>query len=309
MKTLIVGAGVIGTIYGWAFAEAGVDVTHYVRPGKGAILDHQIQIDVLDERKGHKKNNLTTYPIRWTESVSSADGYELVIVPTNAFQVETAIQTLAPACPEAIFLTFAANWEGVECLGKTIPRARLVLGYPDGGGTIREGVYWTNLGGEVHLGLPEGGSSEALEKVSGLFRRTDIQPDVQSNMLHWLWLHNAMSTPFAAGLAKHNDIPAYMKDTAILKQCFAAGKEVIELCERRGVKLDEYPEIVQFKLPVWLFVIIFRLLMRYNKSMERFTAHAVSALPEARYNFQAMLKTAGELGFEMRAMRELEKFL
>jgi pyruvate/2-oxoglutarate dehydrogenase complex dihydrolipoamide dehydrogenase (E3) component len=26
MKTLIVGAGIIGTIYGWALAEAGVDV-------------------------------------------------------------------------------------------------------------------------------------------------------------------------------------------------------------------------------------------------------------------------------------------
>ena len=34
MKTLMVGTGVIGTIYGWALAEAGVDITHYVRQGK-----------------------------------------------------------------------------------------------------------------------------------------------------------------------------------------------------------------------------------------------------------------------------------
>jgi len=34
MKTLIVGTGVIGVIYGWALTEAGVDVTHFVRQGK-----------------------------------------------------------------------------------------------------------------------------------------------------------------------------------------------------------------------------------------------------------------------------------
>ncbi|MFN8468368.1 MAG: 2-dehydropantoate 2-reductase N-terminal domain-containing protein [Caldilineaceae bacterium] len=34
MKTLIVGTGIIGTIYGWALAEADVDVTHFVRKGR-----------------------------------------------------------------------------------------------------------------------------------------------------------------------------------------------------------------------------------------------------------------------------------
>ena len=34
MKTLIVGTGVIGVIYGWALTEAGMDVTHFVRKGK-----------------------------------------------------------------------------------------------------------------------------------------------------------------------------------------------------------------------------------------------------------------------------------
>jgi len=29
MKTLIVGMGVIGAIYGWALSEAGVDITQY----------------------------------------------------------------------------------------------------------------------------------------------------------------------------------------------------------------------------------------------------------------------------------------
>ena len=34
MKTLIVGMGVIGGIYGWMLQKSDVDVTHFVRPGK-----------------------------------------------------------------------------------------------------------------------------------------------------------------------------------------------------------------------------------------------------------------------------------
>ncbi len=48
MKTLVVGSGIIGTIYGWALAEAGVDVTWLVRPGHGAG-EELVRLDVLDD--------------------------------------------------------------------------------------------------------------------------------------------------------------------------------------------------------------------------------------------------------------------
>ena len=34
MSVLIVGAGVIGNIYGWALSAAGINVIHLVRKGK-----------------------------------------------------------------------------------------------------------------------------------------------------------------------------------------------------------------------------------------------------------------------------------
>jgi 2-dehydropantoate 2-reductase len=61
MKTLIVGAGIIGTVYGWALSEAGIDVTHFVRPGRKQLLQDGVALDVLDERKGHpSKRSLIT---------------------------------------------------------------------------------------------------------------------------------------------------------------------------------------------------------------------------------------------------------
>jgi len=94
-------------------------------------------------------------------------------------------------------------WKGPAEINALLPRARYLMGYPDGGGTIWDGVYSTNLGAEVHLGALEGQSKEKLAHVQALFARTDMQPDVQENILHWLWVHNASAVGFAAGYARY----------------------------------------------------------------------------------------------------------
>lgn len=309
MKSLIVGSGVIGTIYGWALSEAGVDVTHFVRQGKCENSRRGLALDILDERKGHKKYNTPLYIPRCTESISSSDMYELVIVPTNSYQVEQAVCTILPHAPDAVFLIFAANWEGTDSLDRLLPRERYLMGYPDGGGTIRNGVYWTNLGPEVHLGEVDGQRSQKLERVEKLFVSADMEPDIQDNILHWLWLHNAMSIGIWAGFAKYREVEPFLKDRHLLIQCYQSTRELLGLCRQRGINLRQYPETVTFRLPTWLFIILFRWLYTHNESMKRFTAHAAASIPEAKQNYDAMLRTASELGFDMPQTRALGAFL
>jgi len=299
MKTLIVGTGVIGVIYGWALSEAGVDVSHFVRKGNKDRFKKGVTLDLLDERKGHPKKNVTIYVPKCVEGVQPSDGYELVVVPTNSYQTEQALNTLVPVSGNAVFLVFAANWEGVDFIDQLLPRERYLMGYPDGGGTVRNGEYWSNLGGEVHLGEVDGISTEKLEKVNSLFRQADIKPDVQENILHWLWLHNAMSIGIWAGFTKYRNVKTFIQDTDLLRECHASTKELIELCRRRGVDLGKYPEVGTFNLPIWVFIPIFRWLYTHNESMQRFTAHAADSLQEAKANYTNIMKTAGELGLVM----------
>jgi 2-dehydropantoate 2-reductase len=303
MKTLIVGAGIIGAIYGWALAEARVDVTHYVRKGKAAGLQGGITLDLLDERKGHPKYNKTTYALKCVEAISPSDNYELIIVPTNSYQTEEALKALVPVAGNALFLIFGLNWEGVEFIDRLLPRERYLMGYPDAGGTQRNGVYWTDLGAEVHLGEVDGKPSEKLERVKRLFERADMKPDVPANILHWLWLHDAMSIGFWAGFARYREIKVFLKDRALLVECYRATKEAIELCKLRGVDPKQYPEVGSFNLPTWLFVIVMRWLYTHNESMQRFTAHAAASLKEAKANYDTIMKSASELKFDMPHMR------
>ena len=311
MKTLIVGTGVIGVIYGWALHQAGVDITHFVHPGKAGQFPNGVRLDLLDERKGYPPKAVHPYPIRCVDSIASADGYELIILPTNSYQVESALKALAPDSGEATFLIFSGNWDGLAAYDAILPRERYLLGYPDGGGTIREGLYWTNLGPEFHLGLLEGQSVERLEQVKAVFARADLGTDLQENMLHWLWVHNASVIGFAAGLAKYRQLQPYLADKALVYQSIRATKELYALCARRGADLRKYPEVGFIKLPIWLTAFLLKQNFRRNESMQRYTAHATSdgSLRETKYFYDQIMCTATEIGLAMPKMKALGSYL
>src|SRR4030043_952710 len=114
MNVLIVGTGVIGTIYGWALKEAGVNVTHLVRSSKPDLVSNGAKIDILDERKGFKKYNQTIYNIAITDNLMNNSNYDLVIVPTNWYQTELALKAIVPKCPNSFFYIITSNGTGTE---------------------------------------------------------------------------------------------------------------------------------------------------------------------------------------------------
>jgi ketopantoate reductase len=311
MKTLIVGTGIIGVIYGWALSQAGVDVTHFVRKGRKEQFKDGVKLDILDERKGHTKYNVTKYALRCVEETSPSDGYELIIVPTNMHQTEDVLKTLVPLSGNAVFLILSGNWDGADFIDRLLPRERYLMGYADGGGTVRDGVYWTNLGAEIHIGEVDGKPSEKLEKVKALFVRADMQPDVQENIVHWLWQHAAGVVGFAAGFAKHQNMDTYFKDKDLLRQCVFSTKELYRLCALRGVDLKKFPEASFINFPVWLVSILVVWNMKRNESAQRYTAHAVSdgSLQETKAYYAGMLKTADGFGFDMPYTRALGAYL
>jgi 2-dehydropantoate 2-reductase len=86
MRVLVVGAGIIGSIYGWALAESGHHVVHLVRSGRASGLHDGLTLDMLDRRKGHKRNFRLLYRLHAVETLSRTDTFELVIVPVNTMR-------------------------------------------------------------------------------------------------------------------------------------------------------------------------------------------------------------------------------
>jgi len=97
MQVLVIGAGIIGFIYGWALAEAGHHVVHLVRSGRAAAFRDGLPLDVFDRRKGHKRNFRGLYRLHAVETVSPKDTFELVIV---SFAASARLGTF-PSIPHA----------------------------------------------------------------------------------------------------------------------------------------------------------------------------------------------------------------
>lgn len=55
---------------------------------------------------------------------------------------------------ESFYYILTSNWNGTTMFEKYLDKSNFILGYPDGGGTVKNGVYWTNIGPEIHIASP-----------------------------------------------------------------------------------------------------------------------------------------------------------
>jgi ketopantoate reductase len=310
MKTLIVGAGVIGVTYGWALSEAGHDVTHFVRPDRKKQLQDGVTLDVIDDRKRHKKTNTAKYALKCVESITPDDHYELIILPIHFYQVEAALQALIPGSGEAIFLDFGSNWNGIQGIEKYIPGERYLLGFPYGGGTREAGKYVVYLGPKIYLGEVNGMHTEKLQRVKSFFAQADIQADVPDNILHLLWTSHSGAVGMSAGIAQSKGVAAFLRDRALMAQSYEIVRELFELCRLRGADPYRYIDAAfLYKIPVWLHVPVLRLFCSYNPGITRILAHVAEPERDARELYKAMLKTAQELKLDLPNTKAVEPYL
>lgn len=306
MRILIVGKGIVGTIYGWALKAAGHEVDHLVRPDAAGNEEDVVFMDVLDERKGFPR--LSSFPHERHLIREPHGNYDLVLAPVHAFQLETALAELVPKVPGAFWVLLTQNWHGEMAGRRHLPRSRYLLAYPDAGGTLRGGAFWTDLGPELHVEGPGSENREGFERLEKAFAAAHIKLDIQNDMPGWLRIHAAGSIAFCAALRGSENIDAFLNDDDLLREAMIATRECLNLCRRLGARPG--PEFAAFHLPLFLLLPLFRRNLRTNPSVQRYIAHGPSIpLTETKSLWQAMLTTAQEFDLPMPKLRALGRFL
>ena len=153
MRVLVVGAGIIGTIYGWALSESGYHVAHLVRSGRATALRDGLPLDVFDLRKGHRREFRELYRLDAVETVSPTDTFELVIVPVKHYALVQALKEVVPKVGAAEFSILTQNWRGTDDIDSILPRSRYIYGDAKAGGTFSEGTLAAAIKA-VDLGSP-----------------------------------------------------------------------------------------------------------------------------------------------------------
>jgi Ketopantoate reductase len=308
MKILVVGTGIIGSLYGYALSQKH-NVFHYVRQEKLKLMDQKvISLDIIDERKEKKQQNTTgnyTY-----HCVAKADAdYDLIIVPVKSFQLLKVLKTLSIQAPSANYLIMTLDWNMSGEFEKILGKNHYILGYAGGGGTFRENQLWANLGDDIMLGAVCPEQQTLLESVNNVFRSCDIIPKIEENPLHWLWVHNVGSAPLGAALLKYHNMDLLLKDKSLVKVSFKAMRECYKICERRGVDLKRYDDVKMMSIPLFLLYPMFRLNFTKNPVMKRYTAHAVDSIDEMVDNFTEIYESGTSFGIDMPNMKHLAEMI
>jgi 2-dehydropantoate 2-reductase len=305
MRVLVVGAGIIGSIYGWALAESGHQVVHLVRSGRAAALCGGLTMDLFDRRKRRKRNFSGLYKLNAVEALLPTDGFELVIVPVKHYALVQTLKEIVPRAGAAEFLLLTQNWHGVAEIDSILPRTRHIYGDAKAGGTFSKGTLVAALKA-LDIGSPEGEPSALARKIAALFDTAGIPTRLHSDMLHYLWVQYAISGGPWAVLVHAGSFDALFNSRDATLAVLRAGRECLQVVAQRGVALSRYAEARPFLTDSPLFrefyIFMIRRMFRHDEYTKRCSAHSFGDPVEVKTFYHDLVATGRDLGVSMPVM-------
>lgn len=246
MRILVVGLGVIGTGYGWAFADAQHDVTHLVRPGRAEHVD-RCYIDILDMRPGRPRWRKAIYRPTVTEAVTGEERFDFVVVPVKHYQLVDTVCALKKALPDGRFILMAANWEGLAAVDAVLPREQYLWAYPASTGGHDEDLLVFNLSPQYRSGPIDGERPPWARQVEDFLDSMDMKPDRKPDMREWLWLHFAQAAGTIGSVIAAGGLQSFYEDEEGLRdRMVPAVRECLAVLAARGVDPAAWPEVAPY---------------------------------------------------------------
>jgi 2-dehydropantoate 2-reductase len=308
MKVLVIGRGVVGTIYGWALSKAGINVTHVVR--KEGLPDSDT-LDLLDLRLGYSKHTRASYVPKTVAQISPSDGFDLEIVATKHYQAAQAIHQYLPGAPRATFLLFTANWDGTVEIDCLLPRSSILWGYSvASGGPDEQGILIATVNPTVRLGMLRGSDPQKFKVVTELFQRAGFTLDIKPNIIEWLWVHHAINAGGIGICLWAGGIAEATRSFTALRLGTLAIREALDVVAARGVDVKRYPDARSIsKTPIWLACLAVVYGIRFTEKGRRLlrASHFAYSPEEMKRYYFDVLNTGESLGVAMPHLSSLRE--
>jgi 2-dehydropantoate 2-reductase len=192
MKILVVGAGVIGTVYGAQLGAAGHAVSvlaHGARTDKVAREGLRARDVVADTR--------THSPVAVLNQ-SDGEAFDLVLVALRRDHFLSAAAQLAQLSESPLLLFFGNNPDGRAGLPADLP-APMFLGFPGVGGTMKAGVADYALIAEQPTALEKAGDWR-LNNFHRTLESRGFTVRLTADMSGWLAYHAVLVASVCAAL-------------------------------------------------------------------------------------------------------------
>jgi 2-dehydropantoate 2-reductase len=286
MRILVVGAGVIGSVYAGKLLQAGHEVVLLARGAR--LQDLRGQGLVLEEAETGQR---TVLPVPAVASARPDDPYDLVLVPVRRDQMTGVLPGLADldGGPDVLFFGNAAGRVGElrQALGQ-----RAVFGFPAAGGT-RDGAvirYVLIRQQKTMVGEPGGATTARIRRLSSMFGEAGLPTKVSHDVEGWLAGHAAFVVPIAFALYRvGTDAARLAADGGNLRLMVRATRQALGALRAAGnAEIPGNLKVLYLLMPEMFAVRYWRRVLSSPRGELWFAAHSRAAPEE-------MTSLAGEL--------------
>jgi 2-dehydropantoate 2-reductase len=276
MKVLVVGAGVIGSVYAGHLAAAGHEVTLMAR---GSRLGDLRRAGLRLRRSGGPE---ATPTVTVVDEVP-ATPLDLVIVAVRRDQAlsATAQATRAAAGIAMLFGNFAGM---TDELGAALGSDRVVAGFPSVGGRF-EGdgsITYLLIKQQPTVVGTVGAADEKAEAVAKGLRAAGFPTTTERDIAGWLASHAALVVPMAAAImAAGGQADALAGRRDLLRLAVRATSATYRAQRKRGrLVIDGSLRLLYLRMPEWFAVRYWSRAMRGEFGELAFAAHTRHAWSE-----------------------------
>ena len=277
MRILVLGAGVIGSVYGGKLLEAGHEVVLLARGSRLADLQsHGLLLE--DAQSG----NRTAQSVVVTNELASDDRFDLVLVPVRSEQLAStlAVLTVMTDGSDVLFFGNTGN-RGAElaaALGK-----RALFGFPAAGGT-RDGPtikYVMIRQQKTMLGEPDGTTTSRIRRLQLILDGAGFPTLISADIHAWLLGHAAFVVPIAFALYRVGiDAPVLAADPAAMRLMVLATREAFSALRATGNEEIPTNLLALYRLPTVLVIAYWRRVLKSARGELWFGAHSRAAPAE-----------------------------
>jgi 2-dehydropantoate 2-reductase len=275
MRVLLIGAGVIGTVYGAHLGAAGHAVS---------VLSHPPRTDDVAARGLVARDVLTGSRAETRVHVvpDAAGSYDLVLAAVRSDQIAPACAQLTALGGAPAVLFFGNNPGGRSAIPANIP-GEVRLGFPGVGGVIRDGVAEYVRIKQQPTAL-QAAADPRLADLERALRQREFAVQRVAGMDGWLAYHAAFVACVAAALYRcGTDAAALAADRPTLTLMCAAVTEAFTALRTTGVTgLPRNLAILHSPALKPVAVLYWARTMRSPAGELCFAAHARHAQPEMR---------------------------
>ncbi|HYA94069.1 MAG TPA: 2-dehydropantoate 2-reductase [Thermodesulfobacteriota bacterium] len=238
MKTVMIGPGAMGSLFGGLLTRAGENLwlVGYKKEQVETICSVGL---TLEGREGSQ-----IIPMKATPDVTSVGKADLVIFFVKTYDTEKAVSdSLTLEKEDTIFLTLQNGLGNDEVICKKIDRKKVMLGVTGQGATLLQPGRVRHAGwGKTFIGELDHRITDRAKRIAQMFHKAGIETEASPNIHDQVWGKLLVNTGINALTAltgfKNGQLLDYPETARLMEKLTL---EATEVARKKGIHIEEDP--------------------------------------------------------------------